>query len=218
MRVALAWSSGKDSAFALHVLREQGVEVASLFTTVTSSFDRVSMHGTRRAILAAQAAAAGLPLQQIEIPYPCPNEIYEAAMARFVAQAKQDGVTHIAFGDLFLEDIRRYREEKLAGSGLEPIFPLWGRTTPELAQAMIASGLDARIVCLDPKRVDPSLAGGRFDQDFLDRLPPETDPCGENGEFHTCVVGGPIFSWPIPVTTGDVVTRDGFVFADLAPA
>lgn len=218
MRVALAWSSGKDSAFALHELRASGVVVASLFTTVTSSFDRVSMHGTRRAILIAQAEAAGLPLHQIEIPYPCPNEVYEAAMARFVAEAKQDGITHLAFGDLFLEDIRRYRETKLAGTGLAPIFPLWGRSTPALAQAMIASGLDARIVCLDPKRVEPALAGSRFDQSFLDRLMPEIDPCGENGEFHTCVVGGPIFTRPIKVATGEVVTRDGFVFADLALA
>lgn len=218
MRVALAWSSGKDSAFALHVLRAERAHVARLFTTVTADFDRVSMHGTRRAVLAAQAEAAGLPLDQIEIPYPCPNEVYEAAMARFVTAAKQDGITHLAFGDLYLEDIRRYREQKLEGSGLTPIFPLWGRPTAELAQDIIASGLDARIVCLDPKRIDASLAGTRFDAAFLARLPESADPCGENGEFHTCVVGGPIFDRPIPVTTGGVVTRDGFVFADLALA
>lgn len=218
-RALLAWSSGKDSAYALHVLRAQGaVDVVGLFTTVTQTFDRVAMHATRRALLEAQARAARLPLHVIEIPYPCPNEAYEVAMAAFNAKARADGITHLVFGDLFLEDIRRYRETKLEGSGLTPLFPLWGRPTDLLARQMIEAGFCAYLVCVDPKQIDPSFAGRRFDAALLEALPPGIDPCGENGEFHSCVVDGPIFAAPIPVVPGEIVTRDGFVFADLIPA
>jgi uncharacterized protein (TIGR00290 family) len=218
-RALLAWSSGKDSAFALHVLREQGAfDVVGLFTTVTRDFDRVAMHATRRALLEAQARAARLPLHVIEIPYPCPNEAYESAMTAFNAKARADSITHLVFGDLFLEDIRRYREIKLEGSGLTPLFPLWGRPTDLLARQMIEAGFCAYLVCVDPKQLDPGFAGRRFDHAFLEALPPGIDPCGENGEFHSCVVDGPIFEAPIPVVPGEIVTRDGFVFADLIPA
>jgi len=218
-RALLAWSSGKDSAFTLHEVQRGGdVEIVGLFTTVTKNFDRVAMHATRRAVLDAQAKAAGLPLHVLEIPYPCPNAEYEAAMVRFNAQVRDEGITHLVFGDLFLEDIRRYRETNLAGTGLTPVFPLWGRPTDALAHAIIAAGFEAYLVCVDPKQLDPGFVGRRFDAAFLRDLPPGADPCGENGEFHTCVVNGPIFAEPIPVRPGEIVTRDGFVFADLVPA
>lgn len=219
-KVLLSWSSGKDSAFALHLLRAMAdVEVVGLLTTVNEAFDRVAMHAVRRELLLAQAAAAGLPLSEISIPYPCTNEQYEAKMAEAVRSAKASGVTHMAFGDLFLEDIRAYREQKLAGTGLTPIFPLWGRETSSLAAEMIRSGMVAHLTCVDPKKVDRSLAGRRFSQELIQALPNGVDPCGENGEFHTFVSGGPMFTHAVSILPGEVVERDGFVFADfrLAP-
>jgi len=214
----LAWSSGKDSAWSLHVLRTMAdVEVVGLLTTVNEAFDRVAMHGVRRSLLQAQADALGLPLVVVPLPYPCSNEAYEAAMAKAVAGARDQGVEAFAFGDLFLEDIRRYREERLMGTGLRPIFPLWGRPTGVLAAEMIAGGLRARVVTLDPRRLSPGLAGRDFDRDFLEGLPADVDPCGENGEFHTFAWDGPMFSRPLAVRSGAVVERDGFVYADLLP-
>ncbi len=214
----VSWSSGKDSAFTLWELRRRGeVEVVGLLTTVTAAFDRVSMHGVRRSLLERQARAAGLPLRVVEIPSPCPNAVYERRMGEAVRALRGQGVEAVAFGDLFLEDIRAYREEKLAGTGLRPIFPLWGRPTDLLAREIVREGFDARIVCLDPRKVARELAGRRFDERLLSELPPGVDPCAERGEFHTCVVGGPIFDAPIPVTAGPIVERDGFVFADLLP-
>ncbi|HXF50759.1 MAG TPA: ATP-binding protein [Dehalococcoidia bacterium] len=217
--VLLSWSSGKDSAWTLHVLRQDpGVEVVGLLTTVTEAFDRVSMHGVRRDLLEAQAAAAGLPLWAVPIPYPCPNEIYEARMADAMARARREGVTAIAFGDLFLEDVRRYREERLRPLGVEPIFPLWGEPTPRLARAMLDAGVRAIVTCVDPRQAPASLAGRPWDAALLASLPGAADPCGERGEFHTFVWDGPMFVAPVPVAVGEVVERDGFVFADLLPA
>lgn len=219
MKTLLSWSSGKDSAWSLHVLRQTpGVEVVGLLTTLNGAFDRVAMHGVRRAILEDQARAAGLPLETLDLPWPCPNEAYEAIMAAFVARAKASGVEAIAFGDLFLEDIRRYREDRMAGTGLQPLFPLWGSPTRTLAEEMIAGGLDTVITCLDPGKLDRRFAGRRWDRALLAELPPGIDPCGENGEFHTCVLAGPMFAHAIPATVGEVVERDGFVFADVVPA
>jgi len=219
MKTLLSWSTGKDSAWSLYVLRQTpGIEVAGLFTTVNAAFDRVAMHAVRRALLEAQAAAAGLPLHVVEIPWPCPNETYEARMGTFVAEQKSLGIEAMAFGDLFLEDIRAYREAKLAGTGIVPLFPLWGRDTHALAEEMIAGGLDAHLTCVDPKKLPAHFAGRAFDSALLAELPAGVDPCGENGEFHTCVSAGPMFSGPIAVRTGTVETRDGFVFADLLPA
>ncbi|HVQ29747.1 MAG TPA: ATP-binding protein [Vicinamibacteria bacterium] len=218
-RVLLAWSSGKDSAFALHTLRRtEGVEVVGLLTTVNDAFDRVAMHAVRCRLLEAQADAVGLPLRLARIPWPCPNDAYERVMAEQMATARAAGVTAVAFGDLFLADIRRYREEKLAGTGLRPLFPLWGRPTPALAEEMIASGQKAILTCVDPRVLPASFAGRDFDGALLADLPPEVDPCGENGEFHTFAWDGPGFRHPVPLTRGDVAERDGFVFADLLPA
>ncbi len=214
----VSWSSGKDSAFALHEVRRAGrLEVVGLLTTVTETYQRVSMHGVREALLEAQARSTGLPLLKVSIPSPCPNEVYEKAMGRAVDQMRSMGVTHMVFGDLFLEDIRAYREERLRGTGIEPVFPLWGRPTPELAREMIDAGLDARIVALDPRKMPREFAGHRFDRALLEQMPASVDPCGERGEFHTCVVDGPMLASPIPVVAGPVVERDGFVFADLIP-
>jgi uncharacterized protein (TIGR00290 family) len=218
-RLWMAWSSGKDSAFALHLLRQQkGVEVSGLLTTVNETHGRVAMHAVRRELLQAQADAMGLPLTLVPIPYPCPNEVYEAAMARALGWARAHAVTGVAFGDLFLPDIRAYRERQMAPTGLSCHFPLWGRPTAELAREMIASGFRARLTCVDPKVLPASFAGREFDLSLLADLPPAVDPCGENGEFHTFVWDGPSFSRPVKVESGEVVTRDGFVFADLLPA
>jgi uncharacterized protein (TIGR00290 family) len=215
-KTLLSWSSGKDSAFALHELRRAGeVDVVGLVTTVTKTFERVAMHAVRTALLRAQAEAAGLPLIVVEIPSPCPNDVYEAAIGQALRAAKHDGITHVAFGDLFLADIRRYREAQLAPLGLEPVFPLWLRDTRALAHEMIASGLSARLTCVDPRVLDRRFAGRVFDEALLAELPASVDPCGENGEFHTFVTRGPMFSHAIDVTLGEVVERDGFVFADL---
>jgi diphthamide synthase (EF-2-diphthine--ammonia ligase) len=223
-RTLLAWSSGKDSAWALHVLRQAAAadpsapRVAGLLTTVNVTHGRVAMHAVRRELLAAQAAAAGLPLVEVEIPWPCSNADYERAMGAAMAGARQDGIAHVAFGDLFLADIRRYREEKLAGTGITPLFPLWGRPTAQLARDMLAGGLVAHLTAVDPRQVPGALAGRRFDAALLADLPATADPCGENGEFHTFVSAGPMFAAPIAVHVGEVVERDGFVFADVLPA
>lgn len=217
MKTLLAWSSGKDSAYSLHVLRQQNVEVVGLLTTLNETHDRVAMHAVRRSLLLAQADAAGLPVTIVPIPSPCPNEVYEAAMAQALATARAAGVEAVAFGDLFLEDIRRYREERMAGTGLVPLFPLWGRPTRALAEEMLASGLEARLTCIDPRVLPASFAGRSFDHGLLRDLPPGVDPCGENGEFHTFAFAGPMFRAPIAIRGGEVVARDGFVFADLLP-
>ena len=215
-KALISWSSGKDSAFALHeVLRAGEFEVVGALTTVTETFGRVSIHGVRQEILTAQCEAAGLPQRIVPIPYPCPNEVYGARMGETVAQAVADGVTHMIFGDLFLRDIRAYREQKLAGTGITPIFPLWDRPTPELARAMIASGLEAHLATVDMKKLSADFAGRAFDARLLADLPGDVDPCGENGEFHTCVVAGPMFSRRLQVTTGERVERDGYAYCDL---
>jgi uncharacterized protein (TIGR00290 family) len=215
MKTWLSWSSGKDSAWSLQTLRAGGeAQVTGLFTTVNAQFDRVAMHAVRRALLEAQARAAGLALHAIEIPHPCPNAEYERIMGAFVAEARAQGVEAMAFGDLFLADIRRYRERQLAGTGIAPLFTLCGRDTRVLAGEMIDGGLVAHVTCVDPRQLDPSFAGRTFDAGFLADLPAGVDPCGENGEFHTFVSAGPMFRAPIGVRQGEVVDRDGFVFAD----
>jgi uncharacterized protein (TIGR00290 family) len=215
-KALISWSSGKDSAFALHeVLLSDAFDVAGALTTVTETFGRVSVHGVRQEILFAQLDAAGLAPTIVPIPYPCPNEIYEARISEAVAQAVQDGITHIIFGDLFLQDIRAYREQKLAGTGITPVFPLWGRPTRQLAHQMIASGLEATIATVDLKKLPADFAGRKFDAQLLADLPGGVDPCGENGEFHTCVVAGPIFSRRLAVTPGQRVERDGYAYCDL---
>lgn len=218
-RAVVAWSSGKDSAWALHEVRRAGaLEVVGLLTTVTSEFARVSMHAVREELLDLQAASLGLPCRKVRIPWPCPNERYEAEMAGAVAELRAAGVTHIVFGDLFLEDVRAYREQRLAGSGVEPAFPLWKRDTSRLAREMLDGGLRATITCVDPRQLGGALAGREFDAALLAELPPGVDPCGERGEFHTFAWAGPMFRRSVPVARGEVVTRDGFVFADLLPA
>ena len=216
MKILLSWSSGKDSAWMLHVLRAEGIgEPGALLTTVNESARRVAMHAVRTEVLQAQADAAGLPLITVNIPYPCPNEVYEAQMSAAIANARAEGFTHVAFGDLFLEDVRSYREARMEGTGLTPIFPLWLRPTDTLARDMLEGGLEAYLTCVDPRVVPASLAGRRFDARLLSDLPPGTDPCGERGEFHTCAVAGPMFARRIEVEVGVTVERDGFVFADL---
>jgi len=214
----VSWSSGKDSAFALHEVRRLGaLNVVGLLTTVNEVHHRVAMHGTRESLLDRQIAATGLPCLKIPLPSPCPNEIYEARMAEACAHIAAQGVRHIVFGDLFLEDIRAYRETRLKAAGMEAVFPLWKRDTRALAHEMVASGLVAHLVCVDPGRLDRKFAGRQFDAALLAELPPTVDPCGENGEFHTAVSAGPMFTGPIPVKPGEVVERDGFVFADVIP-
>jgi uncharacterized protein (TIGR00290 family) len=218
-KVLLSWSSGKDSAWALHVLRQNPtLPVAALLTTFNEAADRVAMHAVRRDLVEAQASAADLPLWQVFIPSPCPNEIYEERMRAAMTRARAEGFTHVAFGDLFLEDVRRYREERLAGTGLTPIFPVWGLPTASLSRTMIDGGVEAIVTCVDPRQLDPSFAGRRYDAALVDALPASADPCGERGEFHTFCHAGPMFTQPIDVTAGEVVTRDGFVFADVIPA
>ncbi|HEY6006014.1 MAG TPA: hypothetical protein VIV57_24250 [Anaeromyxobacter sp.] len=217
-KALVAWSSGKDSAWALHEVRRAGaLDVVGLLTTVTSEFCRVSMHAVREELLDRQAASLGLPCRKVRIPWPCPNEAYEAAMAVALEEARAGGVTRVVFGDLFLEDVRAYRVAKLAGTGIEPEFPLWGRDTARLAREMIEGGLRATLTCVDPRQLDGAFAGRAFDEALVAELPPAVDPCGERGEFHTFAWAGPMFERPIPVERGEVVTRDGFVFADLLP-
>lgn len=217
-KILLSWSSGKDAAWALHSLRRAGTPPAGLLTTVNDAFGRVAMHAVREELLEAQAEAAGLPLVKVRIPYPCPNEAYETAMATACADAVAAGFTHVAFGDLFLEDVRDYRIQKLAGTSLTPLFPLWDSPTEALAREMIAGGLQARLTCVDPRVLDAAFVGRAFDADLLAALPPGIDPCGERGEFHSFCHAGPMFAQPIPIAAGEVVTRDGFTFADLVMA
>lgn len=216
-KTLLAWSSGKDSAWALHSLRQQGVEVAALLTTVNQAADRVAMHGVRRELLEAQAEALGLPLWQIPLPWPCANADYEARMADACRRAVAEGFDTMAFGDLFLRDIREYRERQLAGSGLTPLFPIWGIPTAGLAQQMIDSGIRARLSCVDTKAIDAAFAGREFDRQLLADLPPSADPCGENGEFHSFVYDGPGFRAPLAIRAGETHQYETFVYADLLP-
>jgi uncharacterized protein (TIGR00290 family) len=217
-KALLSWSSGKDSAWALHVLRERAeVEVVGLVTTINETHDRVAMHAVRRTLLEAQASAAGLPLWPVTIPSPCDNEQYDAAMTALVDRARAAGVEQMAFGDLFLEDIRAYRESRLRGTGIEPLFPLWQTSTGELARSMLRQGVVAHLTCVDPKRLEPRFAGRQFSDEFLQELPEGVDPCGENGEFHTFVSAGPMLGRVIDIEVGPVVERDGFVFCDVRP-
>jgi uncharacterized protein (TIGR00290 family) len=214
-RVLLSWSSGKDSAWALHILRRQPeVEVIGLLTTVNNEFQRVAMHGSRHSVLQAQAAVAQLPLWDVPLPWPCSNEIYEQLMREVCDRAIREKVNAIAFGDLFLPDVRAYREKQLKPTGLEPLFPLWEIPTDALAHTMIHGGLRAKLVCIDTNQLSGSFAGREFDAALLRDLPPQIDPCGERGEFHTCVYAGPMFTSPIRLDAGEIVHRDGFMFAD----
>jgi uncharacterized protein (TIGR00290 family) len=217
-RILVSWSSGKDCAWALHLLRRQpGIEIVGLLTTINSEFDRVAMHGTHSAVLEAQASAADLPLWKVPLPWPCSNEEYERRMADVCLRAASEGIDAIAFGDLFLRDVRAYRERQLHSTGIEPLFPLWDLPTPELARSMIAGGLRAKLVCVDSRQLDRSFAGRDFDAALLRDLPPRVDPCGERGEFHSCVYDGPMFSRPIALGAGEIVNRDGFIYADFKP-
>lgn len=215
-KALISWSSGKDSAFALVEMRRAGdFDVVGALTTVTEAFDRVSIHGVRQDILRAQCEAAGLPQIVVPIPYPCPNEIYEARMGEAIARAVAAGISHVIFGDLFLQEIRAYREQKLAGSGITPVFPLWNRPTLTLAHAMIEAGLEAYLATVDLSKLPADFAGRRFDLQLLADLPSGIDPCGENGEFHTCVVAGPMFKHRLPVVAAERVARDGYAYCDL---
>lgn len=216
MKILLSWSSGKDSAWALHILNQTHPgRVGALLTTVNEAVDRVAMHAVRRDVLEAQAAAAGLPVRVIPIPHPCPNEVYEERMGHAVAAAVGEGFTHAAFGDLFLEDVRRYREDRLRGTGLQPLFPVWGIPTSTLADQMIEGGPRARMACVDTRVLDASFVGREWDRTLLRELPPGVDPCGEKGEFHTCVYAGPMFKQPLTLDVGETVTREPFTWADL---
>jgi len=217
-RVLLSWSSGKDSAWTLHVLRQRpDVEVVGLLTTFNEAVDRVAMHAVRRALVEAQAMAAGLPLWAVPLPWPCSNAEYERRMSAVIGRARKEGITHLAFGDLFLEEVRDYRIHQLSGTGVEPMFPLWGSAadTPALARRMLTGGLRAVLTCVDPGQLPERFAGRPYDAALLADLPPGVDPCGERGEFHTCCFAGPMFSVEIPVQVGEIVSRDGFCFADL---
>ena len=216
MKILLSWSSGKDSAWALHLLNQTHPGcVGGLLTTVNEAVDRVAMHAVRRDVLEAQAAASGIPLRVVNIPQPCLNEVYEERMREAVSSAASEGFTHAAFGDLFLEDVRRYREDRLAGSGLLPLFPVWGIPTPELAEQMLDGGLRARLACVDTRVLDAAFVGREWDQALLRELPAGIDPCGENGEFHTCVYAGPMFTQPLTLERGEIVTHEPFTWADL---
>ena len=217
-RLALSWSGGKDSALALWALAESRLMPEALLTTVTEEYGRVSMHGVRRSLLRRQAAAAGLPLVEIEIPASCTNDVYESRFAAAFASGELATIDEVAFGDLFLEDIRGYRESRLAAADRRARFPVWGRDTAALARRFLGAGFRAILVCVDPRALDPSLAGRDYDERLLDELPAGVDPCGENGEFHTFVTAGPIFDRPIDCRRGEVVERDGFVFCDLLDA
>ncbi len=216
IKAILSWSSGKDSAYSLFtILNENRFEVVTLLTTVTESFRRVSMHGVREELLEAQAESLGLPVHKIKIPSPCPNEIYEAKMAEYLKLQKAEGIQHVIFGDLFLEDLRKYREQRLAEIGMSGIFPLWMKNTKQLAEKMMEDRFEAILTCVDLKKLPKKFAGRKFDRTFLTDLPTGIDPCGENGEFHSFVYGGPIFKKRIPVKVGKTVERDGFAFADV---
>jgi uncharacterized protein (TIGR00290 family) len=216
-KTLLAWSSGKDSAWSLHMLQKQGVRVGALLTTLNEAAGRVAMHGVRRQLLEAQGASLGIPLWQVPLPWPCANEEYESRMGDTCRRAVAEGFDSIAFGDLYLRDIRQYRERQLSGTGLTPIFPLWDIPTTLLAHDMIEGGLRARLTCVDSKQLDPAFAGREFDHDLLAELPAGVDPCGENGEFHSFVYAGPMFSSPIEIENGELTEVNGFVYADLIP-
>lgn len=219
VRILLSWSSGKDSAWTLHLLRQNpGIQISALITTFNAEAGRVAMHAVRRELVEAQAQRIGLPLWHVDLPWPCSNAVYEDLMQGVYRRASGEGITAAAFGDLFLQDIRDYRERQMAASGLKPLFPVWQIPTTELARNLIRAGVKAKITCIDPGRLDASWAGREYDFEFLDRLPPGVDPCGENGEFHTFVYDAPVFSSPIRVKAGETLERDGFVFADLIPA
>ncbi len=212
----LSWSSGKDSAWSLHLLRQQkDCEIAGLLTTFNKAADRVAMHAVRRTLVEAQARAVGIPLWGVDLPWPCSNEDYECLMKQTCQAAVQAGIDHVAFGDLFLTDVRAYREKQLENSGLQPLFPVWGLPTRELASTMIKSGVRAKLTCVDPRQLAPEFVGREFDEQFLSELPRHVDPCGENGEFHSFVYAGPMFQQNLHVEVGEIVSRDGFVFADL---
>jgi uncharacterized protein (TIGR00290 family) len=214
----LSWSSGKDAAFALHEVRRLGLaDVVGVLTTINEATGRVQSHGVREELLDRQIEGLELPAVKVMLPSPCPNAVYEARMEEAFGKLRSESVGHIVYGDLFLEDIRAYRERQMAAAGMEALFPLWGRDTRELAGAMIASGLEARVACVDTRRLDRSFAGRSFDEGFLRDLPPAIDPCGENGEFHTVVTAGPIFAAPIVTSVGEIEERDGFAFADIVP-
>lgn len=218
-KTLLSWSSGKDSAWALHVLqREPHIDVAGLFCTVNKEFDRVAMHAVRVELLQQQAKSVGLPLYMIRIPYPCSNDAYDAAMTSFIDEAKKENIECFAFGDLFLEDVRRYREDRLKETGIMPIFPVWGIPTKELSRKMVASGLKAVITCVDPRFLAREFSGREYNGSFLDDIPEGVDPCGENGEFHSFAFSGPMFQNPIEILLGETVHRDGFVFTDILPS
>jgi uncharacterized protein (TIGR00290 family) len=215
-KALISWSSGKDSAWTLQVLRQSNeYDIVGLLTTINSSFNRVAMHGVRRELVEAQADAAGVPLWKVPLPWPCSNPEYEDAMRAACAKAIDAGIEAVAFGDLFLEDVRRYREDRMRGLGLDPVFPLWKLDTRRLIRDMYVGGMRSRIVCLDPRKIPASFAGRDLNAKLVDEFPPEIDPCGENGEFHTFVYDGPMFVHAIPVQNGETVTRDGFVFTDL---
>lgn len=215
-KALVSWSSGKDSAWALHMLRQSGeYEVVGLLTTLNSCFDRVAMHGVRRELVEAQAAAAALPLWKVPLPWPCSNQEYETAMSAVCRDAIAAGVQAVAFGDLFLEDVRQYREERMRGIGIDPVFPLWKLDTRQLIRDMWAGGLRCRIACLDPRKLPASFAGRNLDEKLVEEFSAEIDPCGENGEFHTFVYDGPMFADPVLIENGETVERDGFVFTDL---
>jgi uncharacterized protein (TIGR00290 family) len=215
-RILLSWSSGKDSAWALHVLKQSGqYEIAGLLTTFNRAANRVAMHAVRRELVDAQADAAGIPLWPVELPWPCSNDDYESAMSAACGKAVASAIEAVAFGDLFLEDVRAYREKQMHGTRLQPLFPIWGLPTTDLARQMIAAGLRAKLTCVDPKALDASFAGREFDERLLEELPAGVDPCGERGEFHSFAYAGPMFARELEIAVGEVVTRDGFVFADV---
>ena len=217
MKILVSWSSGKDSAWMLHVLKQDpAMHIGGLLTTMNEQFDRVAMHAVRRRLLEAQANAAGIPLRTVPLPWPCTNEQYEQRMQAAVTQALAEGFTHVAFGDLFLEDVRAYREAKLAGTGLTPLFPIWGIPTEELASRMVDEGLRSVLTCVNPYHLDRSFAGRQFDRTLLEDLPAGVDWCGERGEFHSFAWNGPMFNQPLTIEVGEVVERDGFVFADIS--
>lgn len=215
-RAAISWSSGKDSAYAFYrTLKEDRFEIVALLTTVTGTYERVSMHGVRKELLQEQASSIGLPVVVAEIPPNSDNATYEASMSRAIRTLKEMGVTHIIFGDIFLQDVREYRESKMRGTGVEPVFPLWGNDTKSLADDIISSGIKARIVCLDPTKTDRKFGGSEFNREFLGTISVDIDPCGEKGEFHTFVYDAPFFRNPVPVMNGESVERDGFYFTDV---
>lgn len=215
-KTLLSWSSGKDSAWALYQLKKMpDIDLVGLFSTYNQKFERIAMHSTRLDLVKMQASEAGLPIELIPLPFPCSNEDYEKIMGDFIKSVIERGITHIAFGDLFLEDIRQYRIDKLEGTGITPIFPIWGIPTNELSRTMIASGLRSQVTCIDPKQIPEEFAGQEYNSDFIESLPDSVDPCGENGEFHSFAFAGPMFKNHIPITVGETVKRDGFIFTDV---